>query len=73
MRLLDNWTDVLRRSWSVRFILIAAFLQGLEAALPLMGYALPIPDGWMAVILFVVTTLSFVARLIAQNNLEKRA
>ena len=37
MKLYDNWRFILRRSWSLRFILIAGVLSGCEVALPLIG------------------------------------
>ncbi len=35
MRLVDNWRRVLARAWSVRLIVLAALLSGIEGALPL--------------------------------------
>lgn len=67
MRLIDNWRDVLRRAWSVRIIAIAALFSGLEVALPLIGYTLPISETWRAIVYMLVTMVALVARLLAQN------
>jgi hypothetical protein len=70
MRLVANWRDVLRRAWSIRLMLLAALLSGIEVALPLVGDALPIPPGAFAALAFLVTAGAFVARLVAQKGLS---
>lgn len=35
MRLIHNWKAVLRYAWSIRFLVLAAVLSGVEVALPL--------------------------------------
>lgn len=70
MRLVANWRDVLRRAWSIRLMLIAALLSGLEVALPLFGDMLPIPTGALAALSFIITAGAFAARLIAQQGLS---
>ena len=71
-RLVADWHDVLRYAWSVRIIVVAALLSGLEIALPIIGYRLPIDDFWRAVIYLVLTVAAFVARLLAQKKASKR-
>ncbi len=67
MRLYKNWREIMRRSWSLRFIIIAALLSGCEIALPLIGdYFAP---GAFAALSFVFTTSAFVARLVAQKGI----
>lgn len=66
--LVHNWRDVLRRAWSVRLIIFAGFLSGLEVALPYM-VALPIPTGVFAALSVIVTMGAFVARIVAQKDL----
>jgi len=64
---------VLRRAWSVRLILIAAILSGLEIALPLIPADLvPIPPGVFAGLSFAATAGAFVARLVAQKNIGEK-
>ena len=70
MRLLPNWQAVLRRAWSVRLMLLAGLLSGIEAALPLLGDALPIPPGAFAGLTLLIVAAAFVARLIAQENIR---
>jgi hydrogenase/urease accessory protein HupE len=36
MTLIWNWKAVLKRAWSIRLIVVAAVLSGLEVALPLL-------------------------------------
>jgi hypothetical protein len=64
--LIHNWRQVLKRAWSVRLILLAALLSGIEAMLPYI--ALPIPSGIFAGLTLVVTMAAFAARLLAQKE-----
>lgn len=64
--LIANWREVLKRAWSVRLILLAALLSGVEAMLPYI--ALPIPPGIFAGLTLVVTMAAFAARLLAQKE-----
>jgi len=68
MTLLANWKDVLRRAWSVRLIVLAAILSGIEAAL--LFLPLPVPPGTFALLTCIVTMAAFVARIMAQKNLS---
>lgn len=65
IQLLPNWRDVLRRAWSIRLILLAGFLSGLEVVLPY--FAESIPDGLFALASFLVGNAAFVSRLVAQK------
>ncbi len=70
MRLVDNWRAVLRRAWSIRLILLAGLLSGIEVALPLVGDTLPIPPGIFAGLSFLFTAGAFVARFVAQKGVS---
>lgn len=65
--LYDNWREILRRSWSLRFIILAGLLSGLEVALPLVGDQ--IPSGLFAGLSAACTALAFMARLVAQKGI----
>lgn len=71
-KLAHNWRAVLRHSWSVRLIALAAVLSGLEVALPFVGYKLPVSDMARAGIYFAVVSGAFVARLLAQKKVSGR-
>lgn len=68
MGLVGNWRHVLRRAWSVRLMLMAAGLSGVEAVLPLWGGVLA--PRVFAAATFLVTMAAFAARLIAQEDLR---
>lgn len=70
MHLAPNWRAVLRRAWSIRLILIAGLLSGLEVALPLVGDALPVAPGVFAGLSLLTTAGAFVARLVAQKGVS---
>lgn len=67
----QNWRLILKRAWSVRLILLAALLSGLEVMLPLIGYRLPISEWAQAVLLLLITAGAFVARFVAQDKIRK--
>ena len=67
MRLYDNWRQILRKSWSLRFILIAGLLSGCEVALPLIGDRFE--PGVFAGLSAAFTCAAFIARLIAQKDI----
>lgn len=67
MRLYDNWREIMRRSWSLRFIILAGLLSGCEIVLPL--FADQIPRNLFAVLSFAAVTAAFVARLVAQKGI----
>lgn len=67
MRLYDNWREIMRRSWSLRFIFLAGLLSGCEIVLPL--FADQIPRNLFAVLSFAAVSAAFVARLVAQKGI----
>lgn len=69
MKLLADWKNIVRRAWSVRLMLLAGLLSGVEVILPLIDGTLP--RGVFAVLSLLVTALAFVARLVAQKDLHE--
>ena len=67
MRLYDNWREIMRRSWSLRFIILAGLLSGCEIVLPL--FADQIPRNLFAVLSFAAVSAAFIARLVAQKGI----
>lgn len=67
MRLIPNWRDVLTRAWSVRLMLLAAVLSGVEIILPFIGMSGWLPDGLFAAFSFLVVAGAFIARFISQG------
>lgn len=67
MRLYDNWREIVRRSWSLRFIIVAGLLSGCEIALPLIGDRFT--PGVFAGLSFAFTAAAFIARLVAQKGI----
>jgi hypothetical protein len=67
MRLTDNWKDILRKAWSVRFIVLAAILSGAEVILPFFADA--IPRGLFAVLTFGAVAGAFMSRIVAQKDI----
>lgn len=68
MRLYDNWRELIRRTWSIRFIVIAGLLSGCEVILPIIGDRYFEP-GVLAALSFVFVCAAFIARLVVQKGL----
>lgn len=69
MRLHPSWGSILKHAWSVRLLTLAAILSGLEAMLPVIGYALPVSPLVLALISFVIVAAALVSRVVAQKAL----
>lgn len=67
MQLYDNWKEILKRSWSLRFIILAGILSGIEIILPL--FSNEIPRNLFAILSFLAVSAAFVARLVAQRGI----
>lgn len=71
MKLYANWREILRKAWSVRFMLAAALFTGIEAALPILQPVLDgtvIPTGLFAALSALATSAALVARIVAQKD-----
>lgn len=69
MRLVDNWRAVIRKAWSLRLMLLAAVLSGVEVVLPFFSES--IPRGTFAVLSGLTVAGAFVARLVAQKGISE--
>lgn len=68
MKLYDNWKDILRKAWSIRLMVLAGLLSAVEVVLPL--FADSIPRGTFAALSGITVAAAFVARLVAQQDVE---
>lgn len=68
--LIPDWKRVLRRAWSIRLMLLAGLLSGVEVILPIITDALPWPRWASASLVAVVVSGAFVSRLLAQKDEE---
>jgi len=64
--LLHDWKYILRKAWSIRLLIVAGLLSGIEVVLPLFADGLP--RGLFAALTFVAVSGAFVARLMAQKG-----
>jgi hypothetical protein len=65
-----DWRRVLKRAWSIRLMLLAGLLSGLEVALPLLGGLFDVPHGALAGISGLTVAGAFVTRLLAQKGYD---
>lgn len=68
MKLTCDWKEILKKAWSVRLMILAALLSGVEVALPFFSSV--IPAGIFAALSFLAVSTAFVARLVAQKDLD---
>ena len=68
MRLIEDWKHVAKHAWSIRFIVLAALLSGVEIVLPMFDDTMP--RGLFAVLTLIVTVAAAVARLIPQPKMR---
>lgn len=68
MKLYSNWKDIVKKAWSIKFIILAGILSASEVVLPL--YFDLFDRGTFAALTFVSVTAAFIARIIAQKDIE---
>ena len=68
MRLIEDWKHVLKHAWSIRLVLLAALLSGLEVILPMFSDV--IPRNVFALLSLFVTVAAAVARLVPQPRMR---
>lgn len=73
MGLIDDWWKILRKAWSVRLMLIAGLLSGVEAVLPFFTDSMPWPRWVSALLIAGVVAGAFVARIVAQPKMRDDA
>jgi hypothetical protein len=66
MKLANDWKEILKKAWSVRFMILAGVLSGVEVILPFFVY--DIPRGTFAVLSFLAVGGAFISRIVAQRD-----
>jgi hypothetical protein len=69
MVLIDDWQAILKKAWSVKFNIAATLFGAAEVAVALIQPE-GIPNGVFAGIAALISILSNVARVLAQNELN---
>lgn len=67
----EDWKNILHKAWSIRLMLIAGLLSGIEVVFPLFVDAFP--RGLFAALSVLFTGAAFVARILAQRNMSDGA
>jgi hypothetical protein len=68
MKLYTNWKEIVRKAWSIKFIILAGALSATEVILPLFfDY---FDRGTFAILSFLAVSGAFISRLIAQKDIE---
>lgn len=66
MQLTEDWKVILKKAWSIRFIVLAGILSGIEVILPF--FADSIPRGTFAILSFLAVGGAFISRIVAQKD-----
>lgn len=66
--MIENWKAVLTKAWSIRLMILAGIMSGLEVALPYFSDA--IPSGLFGAVAGLVSAGAILARLVAQEGLS---
>ena len=66
MTLYENWQDILKKAWSIKFMILAGVLSGVEVALPF--FEPMFPHGVFAALSSIAVGAAFIARLVAQKD-----
>ncbi len=72
MRLLKNWRTILVRAWSIRLMILAGVLSGIEVFVQIvlaLGLDLPVPPMVFAALSALASTGALIARLVAQEGI----
>jgi hypothetical protein len=69
MRLVENWDQIIKSAWSVKFTAIAALLSGLEVAVQIIKPE-GIPNPLFAVLAGLVSMAVIPARILAQREVK---
>lgn len=68
MQLGSEWKNVVRKAWSIRFMLLAGLLSGVEVVFPL--FVDSFPRGLFAALSILFTGAAFVARIVVQKEVK---
>lgn len=68
MKIVPDWREILRRAWSVRLMLLAGLLSGVEVMLPF--YADALPRGLFASLTVAAVAGALIARVVAQRGIR---
>lgn len=71
MKIVDEWRWLVKKAWSVRLIMLAGLLSGLEVCFSVLSaYQVDtgVPPGTFAALSGLVTIAAFLARFVAQSR-----
>lgn len=67
---LENWREIIRKTWSFKLIILSGLLSGAEMAMPAIQAAIEplqiIPSGSFAILAILTSAAAAVARVLAQ-------
>lgn len=69
MTLVENWREIAKKAWSLKFNALALALSAVEAYVSLVKPA-GIPNGLFAILAGAITVAAMGARMVAQKELS---
>lgn len=70
MKLIPEWKVILKRAYSVRWLLVGAMFTGLEATLPFFTKIFTLSTQQFAALTFIIIVGAFVSRFVLQRNIS---
>ena len=72
MTLISDWKQVIKKAWSVKFMVLAALLSGVEVTCQILEPTISeaLPKGLFASLAGLVTAGALVARVMAQSEAD---
>jgi hypothetical protein len=71
MNLVPEWKWLIRKTWSIRLVILSALLSGFEVILPL--FVDTIPRNLFAALSMCSAIAAGIARVVAQPKMERRS
>jgi hypothetical protein len=68
MKLDTHWLEILKRAWSIKFIVIAGILTAAEVVLPMFEHE--IPKDVFAILTLSAVAGAFISRIVVQKDLD---
>jgi uncharacterized membrane protein YtjA (UPF0391 family) len=70
IHLIPEWRDVVKKAWSMRFMIIAGIASAVELIVALYFQSI-VPKGIFIVISLIATALGMFSRVVAQKDLDE--
>jgi hypothetical protein len=71
MKLIDNWKEIARDAYSMRWLYLLSIVAGIEVALPFFLSGFMVPPIWSGLLTLVIAIAAMVGRITYQSHLTR--